>query len=214
MEHYRYTVIEKYLNEHHSILEKKNELNLYFDNIPHNNKLEFLERLEYEYLTERKVELKGQKEFCKKNKFGAFEDLLNESIESYKFVVNWIIEKKGLLNTVIHKQKPEKTIFDYISNISNKESFALELKNTFNIESGIDFKIMIELLKEEEILTFTQFAPFFRSINSYFNREIGTQNGLNDLYKHSEYEKKYHMDRIIIIQNKLNPLITKYKIKQ
>lgn len=107
--------------------------------------------------------------------------------------------------------KPEKTFFDYITNIENKEVFANDLKNTFNIESGIDFKIMIELLKKERIFSFTQFAPFFRSIDAYFKRDIGTQNGLNDLYKHTTDEQNYYVEKITVIQNKLNPLITKHK---
>jgi hypothetical protein len=134
-------------------------------------------------------------------------NILNE-INLNKLNSEIITDEKSQENKLT---KPEKTIFDYISNVNNKESFAIELKNTFNIESGIDFKIMIELLKEEKIFTYTYFAPFFRSIAIYFNREIGTQNGLNDLYKHSEAEKKHYAEKIIVIQNKLNPLITKHK---
>jgi hypothetical protein len=108
----------------------------------------------------------------------------------------------------------ENNFLDFIHNVTNKELFASELKDVFNIETGIDFKIMIELLKAEGIFSYTQFASFYRVIKKYFVRDIGTQNGLNDLYKHSIDEQKYYADKITIIQNKLNMLITKHKIKQ
>ncbi|RTY64798.1 hypothetical protein [Flavobacterium sp. LB2P53] len=112
----------------------------------------------------------------------------------------------------IKLQKVEKTFLDYIT-IENKEGFANDLKNSFNIEFGIDFKIMIELLKNDGIFSFTQFAPFFRSIKDYFNRDIGSQTALNDLYKHTKDEQNYYAKNITTVQSKLNPLITKYRVK-
>jgi hypothetical protein len=124
--------------------------------------------------------------------------------EFLKSKYNHNLPKKIILHKV------EKTFLDYIT-IENKQEFANDLKNTFTIESGIDFKIMIELLKKEQIFSYTQFASFFRSIDAYFKRDIGTQNGLNDLYKHTTDEQNYYFEKITVIQNKLNPLIAKYK---
>lgn len=121
--------------------------------------------------------------------------------------------KSEEVKQVIKPQKAEKSLIDFIANVKDKEAFALDLKDTFNTESGIDFKIMIELLKEEEVFFYSQFAPFYRSIKEYFNRNLGSQTGLNDLYKHAGHEQELHAKRIIVITNKLKPLIIKHKIK-
>jgi hypothetical protein len=126
-----------------------------------------------------------------------------------------LIEIEEVINSLIvaKTEIKEATFFDYIHNVINKELFAIDLKSTFNIETGIDFKIMIELLKEDGILSYTNFAPFFRSIKIYFDRNIGSQNGLNDLYKHSKDDQEIHADRIATMRSKLNTLITNHKIK-
>ncbi len=132
---------------------------------------------------------------------------------SFNKIIGFLELKKVNPNQKKHINNKESNFFDFIHNVTNKELFASELKDIFNIETGIDFKIMIELLKAEGIFSFTQFAPFCRNIKTYFVRDIGTQNGLNDLYKHSKDEQKYYADKITTIQNKLNILITKHKIK-
>lgn len=132
---------------------------------------------------------------------------------SFNKIIGFLELKKVNPNQKKHINNKESNFFDFIHNVTNKELFASELKDIFNIETGIDFKIMIELLKAEGIFSFTQFAPFCRNIKTYFVRDIGTQNGLNDLYKHSKYEQKHYADKITTIQNKLNMLITKHKIK-
>jgi hypothetical protein len=113
------------------------------------------------------------------------------------------------------KINAESNFIDFITNVTEKEAFAQELKNTFNIEIGIDFKIMIELLKDHNILIIRErkFLLFFNFIELYFSRDIGGYSGLNDRYKHSDSDKKVHHIRITKISQKLQPLIDKYKTK-
>jgi len=109
----------------------------------------------------------------------------------------------------------EITFLDFITNIDEKEAFAKELKITFNKETGIDFKIMIELLKDQNIFIIgdRQFKIFHENIKLYFNRKIGEYSGLNDKYKHTVSDKKVHHIRIKNISKKLQPLIDKFKTK-
>lgn len=97
------------------------------------------------------------------------------------------------------KGKKIKTINDFIFNVDNKEGFIKDLQKTFNTEKGIHFKILIELLKDEKIFMFSNFSEFFRSISPIFRDEIGSQTGLNDLYKHSDSDKILHKAKIDLI---------------
>jgi hypothetical protein len=114
--------------------------------------------------------------------------------------------------------KKASVFFDFIHNIEKdkKRAFAEELKITFNTESGIDFKIMIELLKDQNmfIIQKRKFKEFFRLIESYFQRDIGGYSGLNDRYKHTDSDKRAHKSCIKDLSEKLNPLIDKYKTKK
>jgi hypothetical protein len=106
-----------------------------------------------------------------------------------------------------------KTINDFIFNINNQDDFLRDLKEEFKTEKGISFKILIELLKDEKIFLFSNFAEFFRNISPLFNNDIGSQRGLNDLYKHTESDKKIYKAKIDLITEKLKPLIIRHKIK-
>lgn len=134
-------------------------------------------------------------------------DLL-EQIES-----EYTSYKKGLKNDIPQSEKNLKTLNDYIGNVKDKEAFAKDLKDTFNTEKGIPFKIMIELLKAENILLIgnRDFAGFYRVINPFFNSGIGTYTALNDGYKHTADEQTQYAKEIQIIKQKLKPLITKHK---
>lgn len=137
-------------------------------------------------------------------------DLL-EQIES-----EYILYKQGLKNVVsdsVQGIKKAKALNDYISNVKDKEAFAKDLKDTFNNEKGIPFKIMIELLKAENILLIgnRDFLGFYRIINPFFNSGIGTYTALNDGYKHTEDDQTAYDKEIQIIKQKLKPLITKHK---
>lgn len=134
-------------------------------------------------------------------------DLL-EQIES-----EYLLYKQGLKNDTPESEKTVKTFFDFINNVKDKEAFAKDLKDTFNTEKGISFKIMIELLKAENILLIgnRDFAGFYRVINPFFNSGIGTYTALNDGYKHTADEQTQYAKEIQIIKQKLKPLITKHK---
>jgi hypothetical protein len=123
-------------------------------------------------------------------------------------------ESKHGIAQPIPAKKTEKTLLDFISNVQEKEAFLDDLKSTFNTESGIDFKIMIELLKEQGIFIIgeREFFPFYRCVAKVFDRNIGTRAGLNDFYKHTPDDQTYYNKNIKIIKNKLNPLVTKHKV--
>lgn len=109
----------------------------------------------------------------------------------------------------------EKDFVDFIDNVNDKIAFAQELKEAFNIEIGIDFRIMVELLKDNKIIKIgnRKFRLFHKLATVYFDRDIGSYSGVNDKYKHTESDKKIHSKMIKIINEKLQPLIDKYKIK-
>lgn len=109
----------------------------------------------------------------------------------------------------------EKEFVDFIYNVNDKIAFAQELKEVFNIEMGIDFRIMIELLKDNKIIRIgdRKFRLFHNLATVHFDRDIGSYSGVNDKYHHNESDKKIHSKKIKIINEKLQPLIDKYKIK-
>ncbi len=142
-------------------------------------------------------------------------DLITDLLEQINN--EYDLYKKGLKSVVSESEqgiKNTKTLYDYISNVKDKESFANDLKDTFNTEKGIPFKIMIELLKVEKILLLgnRDFAGFYRVINPFFNNDIGTYTALNDGYKHTDDEQTQYAKEIEIINQKLKPLIIKHKI--
>jgi hypothetical protein len=128
--------------------------------------------------------------------------------------------KEFLINKLQEIQKPktdkkEKIFFDFIDNVKDKQKFTNELKKTFIKEGVIPFKIMIELMKENKIFIIKdrEFRSFYNCISNFFGSHIGSYSGLNDKYKHTDDEKIIHKNEIEIINNKLEPLINKYKLK-
>lgn len=113
------------------------------------------------------------------------------------------------------KFNDENDFVDFIYNVNDKIAFAQELKETCNIEIGIDFRIMIELLKDNKIIRIgdRKFRLFHELAKVYFDRNIGSYSGVKDKYHHTEIDKKAHPKKIRIINEKLQPLINKYKIK-
>ena len=111
------------------------------------------------------------------------------------------------------KFNDENDFVDFIDNVNDKIAFAQELKKAFNIEMGIDFRIMIELLKDIKIIRIgdRKFRLFHELATVYFDRSIGHYSGVNDKYHHNESDKKIHSKKIRIINEKLQPLIDKYK---
>lgn len=114
------------------------------------------------------------------------------------------------------KFNDENDFVDFINNINDKIAFAQELKETFNSEIGIDFKIMTELLKDNKIFRISdrKFRLFHELATVHFDRNIGSYSGVNDKYKHTDSDKKAHSSTIRNISKKLQPLIDKYKINK
>jgi len=114
---------------------------------------------------------------------------------------------------ISEEQKPIKSLSDFIFNVNDKDSFIEDLLKTFNTEKGISFRILIELLKDENIILIPdrEFNKFYNCLKETFNHNIGSYESINDSYKHTEKEKAYQINRIDIINLKLNPLITKHK---
>lgn len=113
------------------------------------------------------------------------------------------------------KFNDENNFIDFIDNVNDKNAFAQELKEIFNSETGIDFRIMIELLKDNKIFRIgnRKFRLFHELATEYFDRKIGSYSGVKDKYDHTESDKKAHPKKIRNINEKLLPLIEKYKIK-
>lgn len=141
-------------------------------------------------------------------------DLITDLLEQIN--TEYTSYKKGFKTDVsdsVKGIKRVKVLNDYIGDVKDKEAFAKDLKDTFNNEIGISFKIMIELLKAENLLLIgsREFSGFYRNINPFFNRDIGTYTALNDGYKHTADEQTKYFQEIQIIEQKLKPLIIRHK---
>jgi hypothetical protein len=126
----------------------------------------------------------------------------NRALQSYE------VQKVPAAET----KKPKKTLFDFIHNVENKETFGQDLKNSFNTEKGKSIKAIINILKESEILIIIdgEFKTFYDLLKTLFDRNIGTYPSINDAGKGNNVLN----DGILKpIQQKLNPLIIRHKIK-
>lgn len=106
------------------------------------------------------------------------------------------------------KDKPEKSLHHFFNKIKDIDSFINELKTTFPIEKGQKIRVIIDSLKDEEILLIgeREFADFYRKLKENFKRNIGTYPSIKDVKDIPEPITKE-------INNKLNPLIIKHKEK-
>lgn len=101
---------------------------------------------------------------------------------------------------------------DFIQNVKNKETFANDLKDTFDTETSTSFAIIVNLLEIEGVFKFSEFAPFYREIKRYFNREIGNQNTINDALSRLRGGTTTRERAFNNINDKVNVLIDKHKI--
>lgn len=122
--------------------------------------------------------------------------------------------EKQKVRTNKNKKDLKRELKDFFYNVEEKEDFLLELKEVFTIEYGIDFSILMWLLKDANILIIgnREFKRFHEVATIHFTQGIGTPQSINDNYKHSENDKKTYKSNIQIISNKLKPLIIKYKV--
>ncbi|WP_188050344.1 hypothetical protein [Flavobacterium sp. GP15] len=121
------------------------------------------------------------------------------------------IQEIPAIKTKLKKNKPTKTLFDFIHNVEDKEAFIQDLKNEFPNDKGKTIKAVINILKEWKIIIIIdrQFKTFYDLLLIEFNGTIGTYPSINDA------EKKRPFDKIFLdpIKQKLNPLIIKHKIE-
>ncbi|GEM_PF-4352937 len=109
-------------------------------------------------------------------------------------------------NEIIKLKKPKKSLFEFINNVKDKETFMLELKNTFPTEQGKSIKAIVLKLVKEQILIYgtKEFIQFYNELKTYFNRDIGTYQSINDV-------KTVDKETADTIYKKLNSLITTHK---
>jgi hypothetical protein len=162
----------------------------------------FITKIEFDYGIEMAIYNLKEKVFT-----SALMDKSNIEFDERKSYKNLCNNDMSYIEWMLEKQKTEPILFDFIQNVEDKEAFALKLKETFNTERGIDFRIMIELLKDEDIFSFTTFKPFYNAIKEYFNRDIGVYSGVNDKYKHTQDDKLLHKSRIEQVSRKLKSSI-------
>jgi hypothetical protein len=103
----------------------------------------------------------------------------------------------------------EKTIFDFIKNVKNKELFIQDLKIKFPTEKGKKIKAIIDYLEENNVLDIPDgdFTSFHCVLSQYFERNIGTRQGIIKCSLNYSADKKL----LDSTETKLKPLIDKYK---
>lgn len=161
-----------------------------------------------------------------------FENLISENVNnenmffynvSIGFMFLRMFELSDILNAYniqlieqpqqIKVVRPKKEFLDFIHNVNDKEKFIFELINIFKTEIGIDFRIIIEQLKENNILIIgnRELKLFVEVAKVEFKRNIGTVQSINDNFKNTAKDKDNYFENIKAIIEKLKPLIVKHK---
>ncbi len=106
----------------------------------------------------------------------------------------------------VRPKKSKKTLFEFIHNIEDKESFTNGLKDLFPTEIGKSIKAIIDILSNEQILIYgtKEFKQLFEELTNCFARDLGTYNSVQNV-------KIVDSETTSIINKKLNPLIIKHK---
>jgi hypothetical protein len=110
------------------------------------------------------------------------------------------------------KELQNEGIENFIINVSDKTEFLKKLGANFKNQKGRTFKILIELLKENEVLAIgsMEFKKFYKAIKPHFEQNIGSYQSINDKYNH-EQDAIYYKGDVDIISKKLIPIIEEYK---
>ncbi len=136
---------------------------------------------------------------------------------SYKIAINAYFQYLDLYQEIIKTQvqvKPgnqkKQTFEEFLFKITDKENFIQELKDLFPTEKGKSIRAMIELLKDEGLLTYgtKEFKDLYKGIKHSFNRNIGTYQSVKDPKKADLYNDIETMSQV---RSKLTQLISKYK---
>lgn len=88
--------------------------------------------------------------------------------------------------------KIEKTFVDYFI-IQYRKSLPEKIRNEFKTETGINIRLLIDVLKDQKIITVEHRgnASFYKSLKTYFNRKIGSYQSIFD-YKRNNDEFDYY----------------------
>ena len=190
---------------------KKNEFNDFSNNL-----IEY--KTQYDYIFNKLTDIK-KIEFANDylDKLKKLNDF--QKFSKHKAIIqNMIIEiennfKNYKLNTApqqIESSKPKKhkkSLLEFINNIKDKEAFIQELKKTFQSEQGKSIKAIVLKLNEVNILIYgtKEFRQFYNELQTYFNRDIGTYQSINDV-------KTVDKETTATILKKLDPLIIKHQL--
>jgi len=110
-----------------------------------------------------------------------------------------------------NKESLVKTFSDHFYNLDKKDVFLNNLKEIFKTEKGILFGILIDELKNNDVLKIgnREFKNFHHEASIFFQRDIATREAVSK-YKPNEQED-YYKSEIDIIRNKLKSLIIRHK---
>ena len=114
-----------------------------------------------------------------------------------------------------NRQKVEKTFLHFIHNVKDKEAFAKDLKDAFPTETDSEIGVIFGVLQTDLyriiIIPGHKKAALFRAAQNYFDRNIGTYEGVFD-YK-TKSNNKGKANKVTPFLEILNPLIAKHIIK-
>ncbi len=134
------------------------------------------------------------------------ETLINFCVQLLEFIKlsEVLVEEVNKVET--KKTKIQKTLFEFIHNVNDKDLFLADLKRTFPTEIGKSMKAIIDILTKEQIIIYgtKEFKQLYTVIKMFFNRDIGTYNGIQNI-------KTVDKDTTEIVYKKLNFLIIKHK---
>lgn len=138
------------------------------------------------------------------------ENLVNFCVQLLEFIKlsEVLVEEVNKVETKPEpkKTKIQKTLFEFIHNVNDKDLFLADLKRTFPTEIGKSIKAIIDILTKEQIIIYgtKEFKQLYTVIKVFFNRDIGTYNGIQNV-------KTVDKDTTEIVYKKLNFLIIKHK---
>jgi hypothetical protein len=123
------------------------------------------------------------KEETKKFEPKNFYEWIYEVMRSTEQEINkwFMVEQQAVPESRNIELVEEKTFIEYLSH-PQREQFAESLRKEFeNDKGGKSFAIMIKSLKDRTILNLIDgdYSKFYSSMESYFNRDIGTESNLN-----------------------------------
>lgn len=155
-------------------------------------------------------------ECCNKNQINFFDlcrdlhfkwDLISTGITLiYKEPKDLIQFKNNIAEEVVdhNSQKRIKLFPEFLSH-ENKDILAKKIKNKFTIEKGKGIRLLIETLKNKNILSieYRENMIFYEALSNYFNRYIGSYQSIFDY----RYSKKDDAPEVEATSEKINIIL-------